>query len=179
MRLILCCSVMAMLLACGAEQRASQSAYFDTKAFFEAEAGRLHAQALKLDKTLVFGERTETQHIDTVNWQEELEPFTTIDMRKPAYAGRFMVDSAATGEDAYTITYTRTDPKTDLAAVEIRFMHGTPRSFRITMQEKNTLYASGKVLQYDTDSAFSIEGQQSVALASGKEYRIAARFIKP
>lgn len=181
MRLIIGLLTLSFFTAClSTEKTPSNDFYFDTKGFFEGEAIRLAKEKFSLKKQMVFNDKQETKTLDTANWKKELAPFIAIDMFKPSYNGRFKKDSMLF-DNYYQLTFTSTDKKTDLKTIDIWVDNNSRKVKAIAMliSDNNTIYESGKLLKYYTDSAFSIEGEQHIKLAKGIKYVVAGKLIKP
>lgn len=177
MRLTTLLFLCSLLFACGRTGTHS-GPYFDTKAYFESEASRLKKANVLALKELSLGSKTDVvQDTDSTNWTKELSLFTDIDLNKPSYRGRFTVDSLMIDTLLTEVIYKSADDKIDLKEVKISMKKGKPYRIRIERSEENTLYRSSKVMEYNTDSGYTVEGSQDVRLADGVAYRLHLHFI--
>jgi len=169
-------TAIAGLYSCGQNTRGT--ACTDTKAFFKQQTEKPAAQQTGIEKDLVFGNKREHTTNAKVKWEDELKPFTDIDLLKLSYNGRFTIDTAERSSSGYTIVYNCTDPKTDLQQVTVQYIDGNIGMVKALYTEQNSLYQSGTTLTYYTDSCFSITGTQEVKLGNAVTYSVSGRFIK-
>lgn len=85
------------LSQCGKQDSIKETKkYFDIPAFFQNEIKIRSSENLGLEKITSKGEDINSEIIDTVNWEKELEPFSELNMNKPAFENKFQktVDSS-------------------------------------------------------------------------------------
>ncbi|MFI5220961.1 MAG: hypothetical protein ACHQK8_01450 [Bacteroidia bacterium] len=180
MRLILFLSFLTIIFVSCSDKKEPESGYFDTATFFKHEVFRLRQHSIKLQKELFFDERKKVINLDLVNWEKELSPFIAIDLCKPAYQGRFKLDSIFLPGNKLQITYLVKDPRSDLKHAEIILdEYGVPLSFNFIFRDENAIYASEKTMHYFTDSLYEIEGKQTVKIGKPAKYKVIARMIRP
>jgi hypothetical protein len=167
----------AGLYSCSQNQ--GGSGYADTKAFFEKRMELDSIHQTGIEKELVFGDKHEHTRSDTVNWKEELKSFAEIDLLKPSYNGRYTIDTLERNHEGYTVIYKCTDLKTGLQEVTISYTNDHISMLRALYTESNSLYRSGKILTYYTDSCYSITGNQTVKMGNAVCYSINGKFIRP
>lgn len=168
---VLCIGV---LISCSSEKKNIGTTYIDTRSLFVKEIEHLSHHPLRLAKTLQFGDSIATQNLETVNWSQELQPFTELDLCKKSYRGRFSASTKDSGEPFLQLTYTSTDIKTDLQTVTllINKKDSALISLHADFNEDNTLYKAHKNLSYYADSLFTISGSQSIHLGKAVDYKI-------
>ena len=65
--------------------------YYDLAGYFKAEAKRLTAANLQIDKSVLVNGETESKKINISNWEKELESFISADINKSSWRGAFKV----------------------------------------------------------------------------------------
>ncbi len=167
----------ALFVSCStdpATKRKKTAKQIDVPAFFKQEVERLQREKPLVLKTVTKDDLSEKKELQIENWANELASFQTIDLNKPAYADVLTKDSTAN-----TLIYSSTDPEIDLSYVEIQFNKAhKPVNWIIKRTIKNSLYQTEEVLKYYSDSAYSIEKEQSVLILGDKRYGVEANFIK-
>lgn len=153
---------------------AAKEKQFDIPNFFKQEIARLEKTNPLVKKTVTKDSLSETKDLKISNWSNELASFATVDLNKPVYAGLLQKDSV-NGK----LTFTADDPKVDLSSVEISFAPDkSPKGFVIRRTIKNSLYQTAETLEYQRDSIYSLQKDQSVLLLGDKHYNISASFIR-
>lgn len=113
---------------------------------------------------------------DTVNWSDELAPFTEIDLGGDAFNQAFLVDTLVNGSSA-KITYLNKDEKMELKSVVILLEDYKIVRISYELYTKNSLYANRKLLEYMPDNGYRISGFQKVNFLSGSDYSVHAKWI--
>lgn len=167
----------ALILGC-TKGPDSKVEMFDTASFFKGQVEILKKGKYGLDKTMSFGEKKDHLHLDSLNWDMELAAFISLDLRKPAYKKRFLVDSTISQNDL-VVHYHRNDKGTDIEDVWIHKQDSMVTKIKIVFAEQNQLYASGKELTFNANQGFEISGSQSVKLSTPFEYQVIGVFKKP
>lgn len=177
MRLILFLSFIVFFCGCDAPQE-NTSMYFDIPGFIDKEVIHLAEKVRTLKKNLRYNEKEEQQFIEKPDWKKELKPFFETDLNKPAYAGRFELDSSFAG-DTLKISYNSTNNKSDLQLAEVYYYKREPIKIAVLFTEKNALFTSNKRLVYFCDSLFEIAGEQELRLSTTSSYSVQGIVIKP
>lgn len=168
-------AVTALFLSCTSspkDRKVTRETYFDIPTYFKAEIARLAQEKPVVDKTVVKDSLSEAKEIQIADWENELSSFASIDLNKPAYAGILKKDSIAN-----KVKITSSDPKIDIAAVEIEYEdNGEPVAFRIQRNIQNSLYETHETLYYAKNKEYSLEKHQSVLILGDKYYHIEAVF---
>ncbi len=172
---VIAVAVTALFLSCTSNPKDGtgiRETYFDIPGYFKTEIARLTQEKPVVDKTVVKDSLSETKEIQIPDWENELSSFTSIDLNKPAYAGILKKDSTAN-----KIKITSSDPKIDIAAVEIEYSeNGEPAAFRIQRNIQNSLYETHETLHYAKNKGYSLEKNQSVLILGDKYYHIEGVF---
>ncbi|HLT88364.1 MAG TPA: hypothetical protein VKZ57_12295 [Sphingobacterium sp.] len=168
-------AVTALFLSCTSspkDGKITRETYFDIPGYFKAEIARLTQEKPLVGKTVVKDSLSETKEIQIADWENELSSFASIDLNKPAYAGILKKDSTAN-----KVKITSSDPKIDIAAVEIEYgENGDPIAFHIQRNIQNSLYETHETLHYTKHTGYSLEKHQSVLVLGDKYYHIEGVF---
>ncbi|GHE23144.1 hypothetical protein [Sphingobacterium griseoflavum] len=168
-------AIAALLFSCSSTPPpagAAKEKQFDIPHFFKEEIARLDKEDPLITKTVEKDSLSETKALKISDWNNELASFSSIDLNKPVYAGVLKKDSTA-GK----VVFTANDPKVELSSVEIRYdKDNVPNGFVIRRTVKNSLYQTTETLNYQRDSAYSLEKEQSVLLLGDRHYTIRASF---
>lgn len=132
----------------------------------------------RLIKVLEIDGKKDSLCLEYLNWSKELAVFTAIDLRKPAYAGRFSVDSS-TSEGATVIHYQRLDSATSLKDVWIHQQNDTITSIVFVVKEHNQLQESEKKLVFNAGRGFEVSGIQSIKFNGSFNFLVKGYFIQP
>ena len=173
-------SLMLLLLcACTSQTDAPvpkpQNTYFSIKQFFEGEIERLTKEAVSSDITIEMNGKSETQKNEKVDWRTQLAPFLVSDINKPAWIGKYSVDTTKTNGKT-TLTFTAREAKLRTRSIAIVFENGEqPSSISIQNEVSNLVYAQKERLNY-SKTAYSIESEQRMLWMKPKQFIINARF---
>lgn len=171
MRIITILFVVTLLSGCTKREQLFNE-NFDTRTFFSKETERLKQGKHSIIKTLVFNNETRQLLIkDTINWVEELAPFTEIDLKSDAFTQAFQIDSISNGNQV-KVTYTNKDEKMELKSVVVLLESDQVMRISYMLYTKNSLYENRKLLEYMSDNGYRITGFQKVKLLSGEDYSV-------
>ncbi len=151
--------------------------------FIQAEEARLSQSHIGLSKTIERDKRTEQKDISTINWKEELQPFTDCDLNKPAWVMEYTGDTLVHG-DTTDMQYTTSLEKLPVRSMHIRLIGSKLQELDIITKKKNSYYMSRQELHYYPQSGYVISGVQKVILAKATMFTIrgnfkTAQFINP
>lgn len=151
------------------------SQYFSIQGYFRKEASILARLNPVLVKTISVNGKLQTKRLDSINWINELSLFTASDINKPAWIGKYRIDSTAND-----ITYTALDSNLKVRRIEIKknqFSALHPiRVVKINIRVKNFLYSLNEELFYYTDSLYTIKRRQRINLLGSKFYEITGQI---
>ncbi len=151
--------------------------YFNLGAYFTSEIARLTKQKITLDKKAALNGKSETQTLQSVDWEKELAIFTLSDINKPAWRDKYTADSSMQGQQL-TITYTATD--TDLRTQSINLVFEpnatVPKSVTIFNHADNLVYQLTENLNYQSATGYQIQTTQKVVLMNPQSFAIEGRF---
>lgn len=148
--------------------------YFSLQKYFSSEAGRMQHHPFSLQKTIVLDGRTETRVVKQLNWAAEMDFFSSSDINKPAWLGKYRADSSAG-----LLTYSALDSSLKVRKISILRQAGTGSKIRriaIHLVVQNFLYSLDEELLYIPDSLYSIERRQHIYLLGLKHYTITGKL---
>lgn len=151
------------------------SHYFSIQGYFKKEATLLAKLDPVLVKTISVNGKLQTKRLHSINWINELSLFTASDINKPAWIGKYRIDSTA-----FNISYTALDSNLKVRRIEIKknqFSALHPISVvKINIRVKNFLYSLNEELFYYTDSLYTIKRRQRINLLGSKFYEITGQI---
>ncbi len=156
--------------------KAAASAYFNVKPWFQAEAQRLDAARPRAVKTVAIDEQTEEMSTDALNYKEELLPFMESDIDRPAWRGRFAVDTVRTAPDVFTVTYTTVEKSIPVKSLKVAFREGRVVSVEVERSSKSLPAGSQQHLVYLPDKGFDILMEQHALFGLHRRMRISVSF---
>lgn len=151
------------------------SHYFSMQEYFKKEASILNRLNPGLVKTISVNGKLQTKRLGKIDWVTELSLFTASDINKPAWIGKYSIDS-----NASRIIYTALDSNFKVRRIEIKkdqFSGLHPvTSVKVSIRVQNFLYSLNEELVYYTDSLFTIKRRQHINLLGSKFYEITGQI---
>ena len=154
-------------------------AYFDLKGYFNDQIALLDSLKPEVNKSVDSDSIQETKKLSDIQWKDELQPFLECDLNKPAWKGKFFIDTLE-GEDngSYALVYSAKDSTFQMQNVLIDFnSKGNIDHVRMKSFTKNKLYSSMQTLNYSPHQSYSMETEQDVFLSGKKTTGIFATFL--
>ncbi|MFC5271025.1 hypothetical protein [Adhaeribacter terreus] len=163
----------------------SGEAYFDVPGFMQQQLAALNKQQPALQKTVwVNQEKPETQQVQNINWEEELQHFLEIDLNKKALQGAYAVSEENTAAGK-RITYNRKAAiNTPVRMLEILTDKGNAvKQLRAVSEEKNALFYNReeRLLTIGPDQIlqkYYVSGVQKVILFDSLHYTAKAAAVR-
>jgi hypothetical protein len=153
------------------EEKLAVVRYFDFPAYFKKEGVKLNAQHFAIIKTLMKDDSTEVVRKDSVDWLLELEPFTAININKPASINSYNVDSIYSN-DKLELTYTATDATVPLRKAVIWFSGQEADSLLFISTVSNPYYTSKETLSYKSPGNFNIIASNNPRIGKNVFFRM-------
>ncbi len=151
---------------------------FDTKQFFTQEIAKLKNKRATLQKQVGFNTLSDSLTLtNEINWENELQLFSELDLAKPTNAKQFTIDTAWNNDESI-INYTAIDQAQRIRQIWITLDNNKQvKAIACRTAQKTNLFGSSQYLRYVTDSGFSIYTRQQTQLADDAVYTIAGRII--
>lgn len=152
--------------------------YFNLHQFFDSEIVRLKSKQTGLQKIAALNNKTETLTLQQVDWEKELSVFSTSDINKPAWQGKYMADTTKQN-GLTTLTYTATDAALRTQSVTLIFNDNAaqPTSVTIRNQSDNFVYQLTENVNYQTEKGYNIQTIQKVIFMQPETFAISGSFI--
>ncbi|MBK0403666.1 hypothetical protein I5M27_11765 [Adhaeribacter sp. BT258] len=155
----------------------SEAAYFDVPGFMQQQLVLLKKQQPALQKTVwVNHEKPETQQLQNINWEKELQHFLEIDLNKKALQGGYEVSEHNTAAGKRTVYTRKADVNTPIKTLEIfTDKANAVKELRAVSEEKNALFFNReeRFLSLGTDQIlqkYYVSGVQKVLLFDSLHY---------
>ena len=174
--------ILFTLFSCGNSEspqstdRKSSLNYFDIRGYMEAEIKKL-AQEPSFNKSVYVNGEKETKRLESIDLENELTPFIDSDINKPAWAGKYDVDSTFNqAHQLIGLHYQSKDRKLKTKSIAIDF-EGTDVSKIFIVNAVNSSVANTyQTLTYQPQKGFSIESKQDVSLMAKNHFKIEVAF---
>ena len=152
--------------------------YFDIEKYFTSQAERLDSIKPEVTKIISSDGKEEMKKTRDIKWKNELLVFSECNLNKPAWRGKFLVDTIM-GEMDYSVVYTALDTTIQVQFAMINIDgKGNVTRLRLKVQTKNNLYSSIQNLSYTPLESYSVESEQHVFLSGIKKDAVFATFAR-
>ena len=165
-----------LIVACNQPETVTEKKYFSLEKYFHEQADSLQINHIKIKKTITKNDENEIHQYDTVTWNNELKPFLSCDINKPAWINSYKVDSIYTG-DVGRIIYTSKEKNLPILTIEINTLNNNIEKITITKNKINLYYSSFEKYIYDPHYGYAIEGRQKIRFRDEIRYVISSQFL--
>src|SRR5690606_13393364 len=156
----------------GAKIRGGGKAYFDLETYFLEEIQRLQKDNPTIKKTVWIDGVPETKSLKISKWANELDLFLNSDINKPAWRNSYQVDSTQN-----QLIYKANEKGLRTRWIQIRKnAQGDLVQISIRNETDNMIYRTEEILNYFSDSLYSIEKNQRVRILGKHQYRFQGEF---
>ena len=142
---------------------------FSVNTYFKNETARLSGMDLKLQKSVWYSDSSETQIIDSPDWNKELKPFLELDLDKPSVAASYD-SSRQEYQNGYTLVYTARDNHPRVREIYIHFTGKDADTIMFISSVSNMYYRSDDTLSYFGDGNFRLSSFNKPRI--GKEIKL-------
>jgi hypothetical protein len=168
------------IIACeksGLQEAAAPKAFFDLKSFAKGEVVAQSEAGTRLQKTIILNGKEEVTMPAAVNWEDELQVFSSNDINKSSWVGKFSVDTVAL-DQGQSITYTSSDSKIPVKKLIVE-TDSTQAVTRVIIEtkQKNPLFTSSQVADYRPGTGYLISGKQKALILKEQTYSIRAVIL--
>ncbi len=152
---------------------------FSLDSLMRVEQRRLAALDGPVHKVIEIDGERETQTLDAVDWARELEIFAKADINKPAWQGKFAVDSvfAADGRLA-ALHYRAADDHLKIRALDVYFGGEAIDSVVVHKETRSPVSQASLVLKYVPQLGYELVNRQKTLLSDEHILRISVTFPK-
>lgn len=173
--------MLTFLLSCQTgikQEKKGRKSFFDLKAYFESETQRL-TNGNRVKKIVAVGNKKEERVLDSINYRQELGIFSTSDINRPAWAGRYKTDSIFNdNKELIRLDYTANDEKLKTRKISIDFEEQTVVGVFIENNTTSSIASSRQTLTYRPTTGYIIESHQNAALTDDQVFLIEVQFLK-
>jgi len=150
--------------------------YFSISNYLNIEIDKLKSQNLQVLKTVELNGNYEEKKTKIENWENELSSFLQAEINKPAFMGKYQVDSLIDDGKLIRLIYTSETDGLKTTLLQISYKNSDVDNIIIKTQTDNFLYRSQQSLFYSSHSGFSIEGTQKIKFLDKNNYEAIVQF---
>jgi hypothetical protein len=151
--------------------------YFDVPDFFDKEVGTLSSKNAQVSKVLSSNGETSTLVINPKSWKKELSVFSSIDLNKSSYIGKYQVDTIAS-DRRLNITYIALDDNVPVQDLSYAVSDKQVLWIEVNKEDKSMILSTDLHLRYVPDSGYSVSGYQQIGALDPNEYSVSAEFVQ-
>ena len=155
-----------------------ENRYFDLKGFVVSEIERLSSNEIFVKTVFVNGEK-EKQTFETLDLENELQPFFNSDINKPAWSDKYEIDSLIDNSGKLMeLNYTAIDEKLKTKLFLVRYENENVTEIIIKNKSKSSVAEILQALTYLPQVGFTIESTQDVSMVDKNHFKIQVDYRK-
>lgn len=173
-----------LFVACMGCQSTSTSTaakqYFDLAGYINSQVESLQKVSARADRTVSLNGKSETAIVSPKDWQEELSIFAESDINKPAFVGKYVIDTVQNKDGGQQISYTATEPKLKTQKITLQFAPQAPQTPTVIVIENatdNSLYRISEQLVYEYRKGYSVKSHQTVKFLQPQYIYVVTNFV--
>ncbi|MEO1258257.1 MAG: hypothetical protein AAFZ15_05650 [Bacteroidota bacterium] len=152
--------------------------YFDLKEFIESEVVRLAGETAFVKTVFVNGEKEE-KVLESLDIENELKPFLSSDINKPAWSDKYDIDSLLDNSgNLKELTYIAKDEKLKTQLLSVKYQNKEVEEIAIKNRSKSSVAETLQELSYAPLKGYSIESIQEVSTIDKNHFKIQVAFQK-
>lgn len=148
--------------------------FFDLKAYFQ-EQMKWNERYTAIEKTVSADSKAQTETLDYIDWEKELNAFALADINKTAWQDKYRIDTMAT-INATNVIYTALNDDLKTRLINIQFDQDTVKYISIEQLSNNMIYNSQKTLTYTPKVGYTLENRQKARFLKEHLYEINVKF---
>lgn len=150
--------------------------YFDVPGYFSEAASSLQNSEIWLKKTYTVDGKQEYRRTQPASWQEEFSIFSSIDINKSSFIGKYQIDTLSVPEGIRT-SYTSNDPKLPVKSLTIvKDLFGNIESIEAVKMDHSIILDSEVRWQYIPSLGYTVSGKRSINNLSPTVFSVSAIF---
>lgn len=158
------------------EVSSGPSTYFDVPGYFAALTDSLSQTTAQVKKTLSVDGKSEVVQVKPKSWKEEFAVFSSIDLNKSAYIGKYRVDSII-HPDGLQIQYSCLDKKLSIKQLTIQFNPvGSVNSIKAEKRDHSIVMDSEIYWEYMSGHGYFVRGKRAISNLKPSVYSVSAIF---
>jgi hypothetical protein len=139
--------------------------YFDLASLVQKDIDYNTANACSEEKSVYMNGNKETKLMDSIDWKSELQPLMDCDINKPAWKGKYFVDTATTSvTNITTIHHKALSDKVTIKSLVVELKGNEIQRIFITKRINSFIFSSLQIIEYFPAKGFSVRGEQKAAL---------------
>ncbi len=152
---------------------------FSLDSFMRVEQQRLASLTGPIRKVIEIDGVRETQTLDEVDWARELDIFAKADINKPAWQGKYAVDSVFAADGMLSeLHYRATDDQLKIRALDVYFGAEAIDSIVVHKTTRSPVSEASLVLKYMPGQGYEVVNRQKTLLSDEHILRISVTFPK-
>lgn len=169
------------LFSCNPEEKgnvATSGNYFDLTALVKKDITFNTSNNCREEKSVYLNANKETKQLDSIDWKKELEPLVECDINKPAWKGKFFVDTVKTTVTGITsIQYRALSEKVNVKSMIIELKQNEIQRIYITKKISSFIFSTVQIIEYFPGKGFSIRGEQKAILMRSFDLNVDVKYI--
>lgn len=153
--------------SCKSEQHTENRTitYFDLAGLIEKDIEYNTTHVCSEEKSVYMNGNKETKIMDSINWKSELQPILDCDINKPAWKGKYFVDTTTTTvSNIKSIHYKALSDKVNIKSMVVELNEKAVQRIFITKKVNSFIFSSTQIIEYFPGKGFSVRGEQKAAL---------------
>jgi hypothetical protein len=130
------------------------------------------------EKTVYIQYHKETKKIDTIDWQKELQPLLECDINRPAWKGKFYIDTIPNDlmHDT-TLQYRALSNKVSIRSLSIIYANQQIKKIIIEKKIKSVLFSTSQLINYIPKFGFIIRGEQKALFMTNFDLNVDVKYL--
>jgi hypothetical protein len=151
--------------------------FFDMRGYFTRQIEQLQDQQPPVRKTITFNHETDTQMLDSLDYDRELEVFLNADINRAAWWDRYRIDSSFNDRNQLdSVTYTAIGEDLRVRRLKVEYKNGEVNQIEVQSETTGPAADRWQQLFFDPQWGYRIESRQNVAFSKPRETKIEVRF---
>lgn len=152
--------------------------FFALEEFIAAEAERLQAANVQLDKRIRYNGQEEIQTRKDINYEQELSMFSRADINKKAWTDLYQADTIFQGPQAREVSYRALDPELEVRSLQVKWTtDGAVSEINILRKSESTLASNIYDLHYSPQEGYLMKTQQQNSSADLITIMVVGKFL--
>lgn len=150
--------------------------YFDVPGFFKKEVEMLTSKSTEVYKVLSTDGQTSSLTI-IPNWEKELAVFSSINLNKSSYIGKYQVDTIERN-GSILVNYNALEKGLPVKNLSYSLFNEQISWVAVNKVDKSMILSTELHLRYVPDSGYTVSGSQQIGSLQPNEYSVSAIFAK-
>ncbi|NUN99764.1 MAG: hypothetical protein HUU01_04020 [Saprospiraceae bacterium] len=157
-------------------ETASVPVFFDLKNYMSGQVEALKNTRPQAKKRVSINGKTEEQHSDAINFEEELAIFINSDINKPAWSDKYTKDSSFSAGQLQYIRYIAKEENLKTQLLQVSFTAGTVSKIEIQNRTSAAIVTAEEIMTYTPGKGYSIIHKEMPALAKARNFSVETVF---